>query len=110
MNLNLALLGLVWLVGLAGVHSVQPQPIARWRRGPRVAGRQRRRGGEEAASTAIARESTDCLGKHYRSRRVRPQEFSPRRDATYRLYTEYEQAAVRSAAGSLRTCGPWPSR
>ncbi len=54
MNLNLVLLGLVWLVALAGVHSVQPQPLARCRRGLRVA-RGQRRGGNEAASTAMAR-------------------------------------------------------
>lgn len=59
MNLNLALLGLVWLVGLAGVHSVQPQPqpLARCRIRLRVAGGQRR-SGDEATSAALARQST----------------------------------------------------
>jgi hypothetical protein len=56
MNLSLVLLGLVWLVGLAGVHSVQPQPLARCRRGLRVAGGQRR-GGDKATSPAFAGES-----------------------------------------------------
>jgi hypothetical protein len=56
MNLNLALLALVWLVALAGVHSVQPQPLARCRtRSARRRGQ--RRGRDEAASTALARQS-----------------------------------------------------
>jgi hypothetical protein len=69
MNLSLVLLGLVWLVGLAGVHSVQPQPLARCRRGLRVAGGQRR--GDFNSFCRRVHVLMDCLGERYRSRRVR---------------------------------------